>query len=230
MPFRSSKSVCLAILVLACLFAACAAHPRPEAMEKSRLAGLSLRHADIAWERVAGFTFDNRNDMERLRIAEGEWEIRDGALRAMGGNANRAIMLAPCGSDPVRIEFEVTNYSSGGLMGDITILLNSSPDKRFFDSGYALTTGSYWNTCTTFYRKGLALSNTSWSPVISGKKNRVAFEFDHGHIRYEMNGQILLETWDESPLVMDSSRWIGIRTWSTLMVVDNVVISRGTKR
>ena len=196
-------------------------------MEKSRLAGLSIRHVDITWEKVASLTFDDPKDMERFHIAEGEWEIRDGALRAVGGNANRAIMLAPSGADPLRIECEVTNFSSGGLMGDITILLNSLPDKSFFEAGYALTTGSYWNTCTSFYRKGLALANTSWSPVVSGKKNTVVFEYDRGHIRYEMNGQILLETWDESPLVMDPSRWIGIRTWSTLMVVDNVVISRG---
>jgi hypothetical protein len=212
-----------------CLLASCAAHPRPAEMEKSRLAGLSLRHVNITWEKVVGLTFDDPKDLGRLRIAEGEWEIRDGALRAVGGKANRAIMLAPCGSDPVRIECDVTNYSSGGLLGDITILLNSMPDKTFFQAGYALTTGSYWNSCTSFYRKGLALANTSWSPVVSGKRNRVVFEFDHGHIRYEMNGHILLETWDESPLAMDPARWIGIRTWSTLMVVDNVVISRGKR-
>jgi hypothetical protein len=114
------------------------------------------------------------------------------------------------------------------LIGDITVLLNSLPDKTFFNAGYALTTGSYWNNCTTFYRKGTALANTSWSPVRSGKRNTISLEFNHGHIRYEMNGEILLEAWDENPLNLSPDRWIGLRTWATLMCVDNITVYRGT--
>ncbi len=230
---RGKRPLKLPVLLLSgvfamAYFAGCASREAGETIRKSRDAGRSLRHVEITWEKALTLTFDDPEDMNRFRAAEGEWEIRDGKLRAIGGERNRAIMLAPCGQDPVRIEFEATNYASKGLIGDITVLLNSAPDKTFFSAGYALTTGSYWNNCTTFYRKGLALANTAWSPVKSGKKNRIVLEFNRGHIRYEMNGEILLETWDESPLELTDDRWIGIRTWATLMCVDNLSIYRGT--
>jgi hypothetical protein len=221
--------VLVLFLLMAAFLPGCASRKSGGEWQKARTAGRSIRHMEIAWEKHLVLTFDSPDDLKRFRVAEGEWEVRDGMLRAIGGDRNRAILLAPGGDDPVRIEFEATNYHSGGLIGDITVLLNSLPDKTFFNAGYALTTGSYWNNCTTFYRKGRALANTTWSPVRSGKKNRVALEFDRGHIRYEMNGEILLEVWDESPLDLTPDRWVGIRTWATLMCVDNVTIYRGAK-
>jgi len=211
------------------VFPGCASRESVQTRQKARAAARSIRHAGIIWEKVLTLEFDNPEDMSRFRAAEGEWEIRDGMLRAVGGDRNRAILLATGGYDPVRIEFEAANYAAGGLIGDITVLLNSLPDKSFFTAGYSLTTGSYWNNCTTFYRKGAALANTAWSPVRSGKKNRIALEYDHGHIRFEMNGEILLEAWDESPMVFAEDRWIGIRTWATLMCVDDFTVYRGAQ-
>lgn len=219
----------LSLAALAGMLAAgCASREIAQEVQISRDASRSLRHVEIAWEKTASFTFDDSAELSRFRIAEGEWEISDGVLRAVGGKQNRAIMLAPGGQDPVRIEFDATNHASkDGLIGDITVLLNSLPDKTFFSAGYALTTGSYWNNCTTFYRHGTALANTAWSPVHSGKRNHIVFVFDRGHIRYEMNGEILLETWDTAPLELTADRWIGLRTWATRMEIDNVAIFRG---
>lgn len=195
--------------------------------EKSRQAGLSLRKAETVWEKVRSFTFDDPAEMKNFVQAEGSWEISGGTLRAVAGDRNRAILLAEWGNDPVRIEFDVVNTASRGLIGDITVLVGATPDKGFFGAGYAITTGSYWNTCTTIYRKGTALANTSWSPVASGAKNRVVVEVDRGHIRYEMNESVLLETWDTSPLEFGNGRWIGIRTWATLMEIGEVTVYRG---
>jgi hypothetical protein len=50
----------------------------------------------------------------------------------------------------------------------------------------------------------------------------------NGHIRYWLNGQIILEPWDDQPLDMDPSLWIGVRSWDTLMVIEKIVISKGT--
>ncbi|GAF69184.1 unnamed protein product, partial [marine sediment metagenome] len=132
--------------------------------------------------------------------------------------------------DPVRVEFEATSFADDqGLLGDITVLLNSisGPGDAFFNNGYAFTTASYRNSCTAFYKKGKPIARTECSPVESGEMNLMVLEFDKGHIRYWLNGQIILEAWDEIPLKMDSKYWIGIRTYDTRMIVDNLTIYHG---
>ncbi|MFA6470591.1 MAG: family 16 glycoside hydrolase [Candidatus Latescibacterota bacterium] len=197
-------------------------------MENYKNLSRTIRTQIVAWEKVASFTFDDPKDIESYRIVEGKWGIHNGKLWAIEGDRNRAILLTPCSYNPVRIDFEATDWSTKGLMGDITVLLNSTPDKNFFNSGYALTTGSFWNNCTSFYKRGQAIANTNYSPVKSGKTNRITLEFNSGHITYWMNGEILLEAWDDTPLTMDSSAWIGIRTWSTRMCIDNLDVYKGT--
>jgi len=197
-------------------------------MEKYVTLSQTIRSQIISWEKVVTLTFDDPGDLAQYQIVEGKWLIRNGKLWAVEGDRNRAILLTPCRYDPVRIEFDVTNWASNGLIGDITVLLNSTPGKNFFASGYALTTGSFWNNCTTFYKRGQALANTNYTPLKSGKTNRMTLEFNRGHITYWMNGEILLETWDDSPLAMDSSSWIGIRTWATRMCISNVIVFKGT--
>ena len=197
-------------------------------MDDYKTLSRTIRTHIVAWEKIVSLTFENPQDIEQFRTVEGKWMIHNGKLWAVEGDRNRAILLVPCSYDPVRIDFEATDWSTKGLMGDITVLLNSTPDKNFFSNGYALTTGSFWNNCTSFYKHGQVFANTNYSPVKSGKTNRMTLEFNKGHITYWMNGEILLEAWDETPLAMDPSAWIGVRTWSTRMCIDNVDIYKGT--
>lgn len=218
-----------AVFLLAVLLAqsGCVSRESMRIREDARAAGMRLRYQPIEWVKVQEFDFESSGVMDKFIVVEGDWEVRGGRLCAVYGDRNRAILLARGFEGPLRVEMEVVNYASDGLMGDITILLNSSPDSDFFRSGYALTTGSYWNTLTTFYKKGAAVANTSWSPIASGRKNHVVVEFNDGHIRYELNGKRILEAWDENPLIMTDEGWIGVRTWSTLMCVERVAVYKG---
>ena len=131
---------------------------------------------------------------------------------------------------PLRIELEVTNYANpDGSIGDITILINSENSGNFFRRGYALTTGSYYNNCTTFYRLGKAIARTEYSPLVSGKTYRVLIELIDGHIRYWLDDKIILESWDPNQLELDSNLWIGIRTWNTRMSVDWFAVYQGIR-
>ncbi len=202
--------------------------PRPaelaDFLQKSRQTGAQK----VTWQPVLKLTFADPRALAAWPVVEGEWVVKGGQLRAVGGKRNRAILLAPAGFDPVRIEFEATlTAGADGKIGDITVLLNSAPGKGFFRSGYALTTASYYNQCTTFYRLGRPLARTEYSPARPGVKNRVVLEFVAGHIRYWLNGEIILEAWDAAPLALKSERWIGIRTWNTDLAIDNLTISRG---
>lgn len=202
--------------------------PRPaelaDFLQKSRQTGAQK----VMWQPVLSLTFDDPRALAAWPVVEGEWVVKGGQLRAVSGKRNRAILLAPAGFDPVRIEFEATlTAGADGKIGDITVLLNSALGQGFFRSGYALTTASYYNQCTTFYRLGRPLARTEYSPARPGVKNRVILEFVAGHIRYWLNGEIILEAWDPEPLKLESKRWLGIRTWNTDLAIDNLTISRG---
>jgi hypothetical protein len=187
----------------------------------------------VAWEEALTYTFDDPAQINSFAAAAGKFEIRDGALRAIEGNADRAIMLTKNNfGNYVRIEMEVTNYANEktGRTGDISFMLNAIPSEKyqvFFFNGYSLTTASFANSSTTFYKKGAPIARTEYTPVVPGKKNIAILEYMNGHIRYWLNDQIILEAWDDNPLQMDPNLWIGVRSYDTLMVIDKLTISTG---
>ena len=187
----------------------------------------------VAWEEARTYTFDDPRQMDSLAVAAGKFEIRDGSLRAIEGTTNRAIMLTKNAFGKYfRIEMEVTNYANErtGRTGDISFLINSVPVEKyevFFFNGYSLTTASFGNSNTAFYKKGKPFARTEYTPVVPGKKNIAILDYMNGHIRYWLNGQIILEAWDDDPLEMNSDEWIGVRSYDTLMVIDKLIISTG---
>lgn len=169
--------------------------------------------------------------LAKLPTPSGQWGVEQNNLVAQSGDANRTILLAPASYDPLRIELEVTLTSvTENRIGDITFLLNTTNDAKSFTAGYALTAGSYWNHCTTFYRQGKAVANTEYSPLKPDTRHRVTLEYAKGHIRYWLDDVILLEAWDTQPLAMDPTRWIGLRTWNTRMTIHSVKIYTATSR
>jgi hypothetical protein len=192
----------------------------------------NIRNTPVVWEDAVTYTFDDPAQVKDFVVTAGKFEISDGALKAVEGRSNRTCFLTKnTFGNYVRIEMEVTSFANEvGRIGDITFFLNTVPDSLyavFFTKGYSLTTGSYGNNCTTFYRLGVAMANTEYSPLVSGKKNLAVLEFINGQIRYWLNGQIILEGWDDDPLQMDPNLWIGVRSYATLMVIDRITISRG---
>lgn len=188
----------------------------------------------VTWVPAITYTFDNPEQLQTFMPTAGKFEIRDGALRAIEGTTNRAIMLTKNNfGNYVRIEMEVTNFANPktGRTGDISFLLNSVPVEKyevFFFNGYSLTTASFANSNSAFYKKGKPIARTEYTPVVPGKKNIAVLEYANGHIRYWLNDQIILEAWDYDPLEMDPEQWIGVRSYDTEMVIDKLVISKGT--
>jgi len=212
-----------AFMLIACAFAEAQEHDPKLFLERGRN---QLTRA-VKWRRAFSADFSAPESIAGCPVPEGAWEVRGGVLRAIGGDRNRTILLAPYTGQPLRIEFEATLHADSlGRLGDITVLIGASPGRSFFSDGYAFTTASYWNTCTTFYRGGSPIARTEYTPVAAEAVNRVAVEFAGGHIRYWLNGAIVLETWEEEPLDLPHGSWIGIRTWATAMDVDNVVVHR----
>ena len=224
---RNAKSWVVGIVLLTCLLASAGETPevaRTGALTFSRRAPLN----DIPWKAVHAFDFENPAQTNTFRLVSGAWEIEDGRLWAVGGDEERAILLCPSDLEPVRITFDaVCNARPDGLVGDITVLLNAEAGPRFFQSGYALTTGSFRNQCSEFFRRGRMIVKTEHSPVTPGTVHRIAVEVAGGHMRYWFDDRILLEAWDPEPLEPDGNLWIGLRTWGTRLGLDNLVIYTG---
>lgn len=180
----------------------------------------------INWEIVKQIGFEDDQALNQAKILDNSvWQAAAGKLWAVGGKRNRAILLTPSGLDPVRIEFEAILYpDQSGRICDITVLLNTVADEKYWGGGYALTTGSYWNNCTLFFKLGKVIARAEYTPLVPETLYHVAVEFDHGHISYWIDDHIVLEIWDENPLRMDAQRWIGIRDWATRMAVSKFVV------
>lgn len=220
------KRICLYLsflsMIVLLLISGCTT-PSNRFAEKNKflLSSRTMGGVEQIWKPVIRHDFDSKESIQNFHIVNGEWEINDGKLCAISGEQNRSVLLTPSINGPLRIELEVTNYANpDGSIGDITILINSENSPKFFSKGYALTTGSYYNNCTTFYKSGKPLANTEYSPLVSGKTYRVVIELIDGHIRYWLDDEILLEVWDSHPLERDPNLWIGVRTWNTRMAID----------
>ena len=223
-------------LLLSALVSGCSTcNGIPGGDPKSLPGSRAIRLAEITWVKTQSFDFEDPSTLSAFKQINGQWEIKGGKLWAVTGKTERVILLTQCSAGPIRIEFEATNYANDkGRIGDITVLINSSAETRdspkWFNEansrGYLLTTGSYGNNCSTFYKKARPFARTELSPIESGKSNRMALELNKGHIRYWMNDRIILEAWDDDPLELDPNLWIGFRTFATLMAIDNVTVYR----
>ena len=191
---------------------------------------IGYQKQDFSKQTVVKYNFTSENTMKDFKVVNGKWQIKNGKLWAVNGAGNRSILLVHNLQTPLLIEFDATNYANpDGSIGDITILINAENSKDFFKTGYALTTGSFFNNCTAFYKLGKAIAKTEYSPLVSGKTYRVKIELTGGHIRYWLDDKIILELWDTKPLILNPKLWIGVRTWDTKMVIDNFTVYQGIK-
>ncbi len=219
------------LMIILPLISGCTTNPNHFAEKgKYLLSSRSVGYREQSFQKQPYVRYDFTSDetIQNFQIVNGKWEIKNGKLWAVSGEKNRSILLAQSKRGPLLIELEVANHANpDGSIGDITILINSENSDKFFETGYALTTGSYYNNCTTFYKLGKAIAKTEYSPVVSGKTYRVIIEFIDGHIRYWLNDKIILEAWDPKPQELDPNLWIGIRTWNTRMSVDWFAVYQG---
>lgn len=223
----------IALAVLLTLAAGCATEWEPhrpaEHLEWSRKLGVP--RGPMEWTLVREYDFQEPGLPPDAVVTVGEWEVRDGRLWAVGGSQDRTLLLGSAVAPPVRIEFECTNWEdpAARTLGDITVHLNAEPGLNAFAKGYSLTTGSYYNNCSTIYREGKPLVQTEFSPVRSGVRHRVRAEMEGGNLRYWLDDQIVLEAWDSEPLREWDGRSLGLRTWNTRMAVEKVRIYQGRR-
>jgi hypothetical protein len=146
--------------------------------------------------------------------------------------SSRTILISPILDGPQRIEFDATLLPRpDGRVGDICVRLNADPQTGSFARGYALIAAQYFNQAAVCYRLNIPISRTEGPTVTPGKRHHVVVEWKppEGHLRFFVDNRIILDTWDRtSPLSPDPTKWFGLSTYDTQMVVDNLTISTGT--
>ncbi|MHB9107516.1 MAG: hypothetical protein ACYDCO_10715 [Armatimonadota bacterium] len=189
--------------------------------------------AKVAWQPLHSFTFDDVETLKALRVCEGEWQIADGQLQAVGGKPDdyRAILLAPCPAGPMRIEFDATLYPRpDGRVGDIYIRLNAD-DTGSSVKGYGLFVARYFNQDSVCYKNNQPIARTEWSPIVPGQQHHIVAEWHTVHLRLWVDGKVVIDAWDRTnPIPVDPQKWIGLASYDTRMAVDNLVISTAKGR
>ena len=196
-------------------------------------------HNIAQWQEVAAWSFDDGKMPESFRVYDGQWEVKNGRLRAVSGkqDGNRVITIADCRWPAFRLEFEASLQAKPGVPADricdIGVLFNADAETGHFRDGYAVLTGTYFNQATVLYRLYIPYARTEWSPIVPGKTHRIALEVVKPHIRFWVDGRIVLEAWERSGkaganasdfLDMDPRRVIALHTYDTIMEVDNLRI------
>lgn len=210
--------------------------PSVAAEQRTFLEASRHEHAPAyEWKPVATFTFDDAAALKDFRITDGEWKIKDGQLKATGnkpGGNNRTILITPEIEGAQRIEFDATLLPRpDGRVGDICVRLNADPQTGSFARGYALIAAQYFNQANVCYRLNIPIARTECSPVVPGKRHHIILEWrlPEGHLRFFVDDTIVVDAWDRAaPLPPDPTKWIGLSTYGTDMIVDNLVISSGT--
>jgi len=191
------------------------------------------------WREVAAWTFDDGKIPDGFHAYEGEWVVANGALRAVAGepDANRRIKIAHCQWPAFRLEFDVTLLARDGAppdrIGDIGVGLNADPETGSFAQGYAFIAAQYCDQATVFYRRNVPYARTEWSRIKAGQQHHVMLEVVKPHLRFWVDGRILLEGWERSGrahydfsdfMEMDPAGVIALHTYDSVMTLDNLKI------
>lgn len=206
--------------------------PDPDEQRKYLELARAEHDFKVDWQPLHRFTFDDAEAMQGFRVGEGEWQIADGQLQAIGGKADnyRTILLAPCPAGPIRIEFDATLFPRpDGRVGDIYLRLNAD-DKGSTVKGYGLFVARYFNQDSVCYKHNQPITRTEWSPIVPGQRHHIIAEWNAVHLRLWVDGKVVIDAWDRTnPIPVDPNKWIGLAAYDTRLAVDNLVISTAKK-
>lgn len=196
-------------------------------------------HGIEKWREASAWNFDDGKMPENFRVYDGQWEVANGKLRAAGGkdDDNRTLKIAACEWPAFKVEFDASLQAKPGVNADricdIGVLFNADAETGHFREGYGVIAGAYFNQATVIYRLYIPYARTEWSPIVPGKTHHVVLEVVKPHIRFWIDGKIVLEAWERAGkggadgsdfLEMDPKRVIALHTYDSVMEVDNLRI------
>ena len=232
----------LSVMLVLTMNAVCV-HAAPDGSLRKylELSRVEHNHKITQWQEVAAWSFDDGKMPESFKTCEGRWEVKNGRLRAVSGkkDGNRVIRIANCLWPAFKLEFDArlspNPDAPSRSVCDLIVSFNADPETGSFYDGYAMLAGVYYNQATVFYRLDIPYARTEWSPLVPGKTHHIVLEVVKPHIRFWIDGRIVLEAWERAGsagngtdardfLDMDPKRVIALQTYDNVMEVDNLRI------
>ena len=238
-------SVCVGVFSLSLLFGSQLRGESPSWKQQKKKYLQASRnehnHKIKAWKEVARWSFDDNKIPKDFRVFSGKWKVVDGKLRSVGGepDGNRRIKIANCLWPIFRLEFDVVLKPRKGApsdrIGDVGVSVNADPETGSFGEGYSFITAQYFDQATVLYRLNIPFARTEYSPIKPGQKHHVVLEVVKPHLRFLIDGRIVLEGWERKGglknrrdfsdfLDMDPKKIITIHTYDSVMDIDNLRI------
>ncbi|MCY3019350.1 MAG: protein kinase [Planctomycetota bacterium] len=196
-----------------------------ETAERQRLALETEKKR--AWQLVFEDDFSDPARSKSNWGGEGptKWQVRDGELRAERSYWYYLTPRMPIAGD-IRIEFDCRVESE--LLSDVSCFLAALPKEGPF-SGYIFKYGGWSNTRHSLERARAGAemwSQSATKPIIRGMRYHACAERVGKRLTYTVNGQIVFSVEDEHPLTGNDRSMLGLYSYGTSTVWDNVRVYR----
>ncbi len=188
---NNTRFLWMALLAMASVSMAVASEPEE--------AGEADAQAEDGWQLVFSDAFDREELGEDWQVLSGDWRIEDGTLVGRGQLMVDRSMLGYH-----RLEFTAESDDPT----DLSPVIHSGPSG--FSSGYLLQFGGLDNTYNVARRKGKDISTDYKHMIEPGKVHRIVAEFDGEHVRLTVDGQLVHEYKEESPLLGEHHAQAGL--------------------
>jgi len=199
------------------------AESQPIALEKEK---------NHAWQLVFEDDFsDPEKFAEDWEVASrgGQWELKDGELHVWGLAPQLAILKKPVVGD-VRLEFECR--LEGARLSDVSCLLagtRAGLRQLNLGDGCEFQYGGNANTSNSVSRDGAIVWLEKAAPLVKGQRYHARAENAGGHLRYTVNGQVVFDLTDKSPLSGPERAFAALEDWNSDTYWRNVKVYRLTE-
>jgi len=198
------------------------------------------------WELVFSDTFDREELGENWSVVDGKWDIVDGCLRGSGTLISKQGFLGGERKGWQRLEFEAMTDVKPFLffpgqtpevtVGDISSCLHAQSAEETGQSpirtGYFFQFGGSNNTVNKIVKPSgvLEQSNDPDKLIAQDKWHKIVAENDEGTLRLIVDGELVLEHKDRSPLVGKGHDRVGFYFYTANKVRDvKVYVKRQTR-
>ncbi|MHC4873575.1 MAG: protein kinase domain-containing protein [Planctomycetota bacterium] len=158
---------------------------------------------------------------------EFKWGIRDGQMRLSGSKDYEVLLLKKHIAGDLKLEFDCRIESD--YLTDITCFLNADQSvriKRLASSGYTFQYGGQLNKCNALKKNDLILWEEKKSPLVKGKTFRVTAQKLGRKLTLTVDGEVVFEVEDKTPIRGGVFSRVGLYSWKTDIVYDNIKIYR----
>ena len=239
-PFRSGVSLAMLGLLLSGALAAPGASAQSESEEKTGPGSAE----EQGWELVFTDEFEREQVGDDWTTVDGKWRIKDGALRGSG-----TLLSArgfPASDQPPgyqRIEFKAATdvqplafLQTGADESDVrvsdlsSIIHAKAPEdigenENAFGTGYFFQFGGFWNSRHRIVKAGdqLVADEEPTVKIQPDKMHHIIAENDKGHVRFFVDGELILEYDERMSLLGSSQNHVGFYFY-TAAKVDEVKV------